>query len=197
MPIVIDVVNSDIDWAAVAAAGATAIAAIGGIWGTARQARRAREAATKDLRENFIATTENLRLSINAEDDRARRAEKRQIYAACLAAINATIPALVEDRAARSSNGGDQRSSAFKRAQLARTTMLNAAMELELIAPDSVLLHSRDIVAWLTNYWTETGKGAKIGTEISDGRGSLEKLRGAMRADLGEQTNPVNQVSRP
>jgi hypothetical protein len=191
MPTVIDVVNSDIDWAAVAAAGATAIAAIGGIWGTARQARRAREAATRDLKENLIAANKNLQLSIEAEDDRARRAEKRQLYAGCLAAINAAIPALVEDRAARSSNDKDQRSSAFKRAQLARTTVLNAAMELELVAPDSVLLHSRDVVAWLTNYWTETGKGAKIGSEISDGGGSLDKLRTAMRTDLDEQTNSV------
>jgi hypothetical protein len=196
MPTVIDVVNSDIDWAAVAGAGATAIAAVGGIWGTARQARRAREAAARDLKESLIATTENLQLGIRAEDDRARRAEKRRIYASCLAAINAAIPALVEDRAARSSNDRDQRSSALKRAQLARTIMLNAAMELELIAPDSVLLHSRDVVAWLTNYWTETGKGAKIGGEFSDAGGSLDKLRTAMRTDLGEQINPLNQISR-
>jgi hypothetical protein len=81
MPVTVDVVtNSAVDWAAIAAAGATVIAAVGGIWGTSRQAKHARDAATADLKRSLEAAQENLRLSIAADNERERVAEKNRAY---------------------------------------------------------------------------------------------------------------------
>jgi hypothetical protein len=65
----------------------TGIVGLAGIGGTLWQGKRARETASKDLRESLNANSRNLQLSINAEDGRHRRAEKREVYAACIAAF--------------------------------------------------------------------------------------------------------------
>jgi|SRR5580658_2497901 hypothetical protein len=115
----IEVVSSGVDWAGIAAAGATVVAAIGGIWGTSWQARRAREAATADLQKSIASAAENLRVSVSADDFRTRVAEKRRIYANCLAAANELSAALIDDRVSRSTLGDD--GSAYREMERTRT----------------------------------------------------------------------------
>ena len=100
--------NSGPDWANIALAAATFLAAAIGIGGTAWQAKQGREAASGDLKVNLEAATDNLRLGINADTDRARRADKRQLYASCLAVLNEMPIVVLEDRDARRSGNSER-----------------------------------------------------------------------------------------
>src|SRR5262249_35076237 len=64
-------------WTAVTSTVITGVVGIAGVAGTIVSARIARTSATKDLQ-----------LSLNAENERARLAEKRRVYAALNAALN-------------------------------------------------------------------------------------------------------------
>jgi len=66
------------DWGPVITAGITGIVGLAGIGGTLVSAKITRKSAA-----------ENLRTSIGAEDERARLAEKRRIYAQALASLTA------------------------------------------------------------------------------------------------------------
>ena len=85
---VIDVVTAGTDSQAITAAIVTGIAAVVGIGGTAWQAKRARQAASADLQKSVDAAAANLLVGINAEDVRADRAVKRQIYSQFQAALD-------------------------------------------------------------------------------------------------------------
>jgi len=77
----------------------TGVVGLAGIGGTLWQGKRSREAQTADLKASLDAATDNLKLSISTEDRRNRRTEKRQIYAACLASINAVAPSFATSHA--------------------------------------------------------------------------------------------------
>ena len=107
--------NSGPDWANIALAAATFLAAAIGIGGTAWQAKQGREAASGDLKVNLEAATDNLRLGINADTDRARRADKRQLYASCLAVLNEMPIVVLEDRDARRSGNSERMNADTRR----------------------------------------------------------------------------------
>jgi hypothetical protein len=120
----------------------------------------------------------------------------RLIYAGCLAAINAANLASSTHKDARNArNAGDEpkwtneeaRMEAWSEAEKARTDMLDAVMELELIAPEDVMQHARQAREHLIQYWVETSDGAEPDYSLlPSGRGVLRHLRSAMRTDLGK-----------
>jgi hypothetical protein len=69
-----------VDWAQVTPVAITGAVGIAGVAGTIIAAKLAGNTATQ-----------NVRLSVNAEDDRARLADKRRIYARAIAAIDVAL----------------------------------------------------------------------------------------------------------
>jgi hypothetical protein len=172
---VIQVVTVGVDWPAIAAAGATVIAAVGGIWGTSRQARRAREATNEDLKKSLAAATENLRLTISAEDDRARRTEKRQIYATYLSSFNSIIVKLREDKSVI------QGPASYDELNQQLAVLLSATMEVALVAPRSVAEPAQVCASQVASRVNKIRKG-----ELTKDPTGIDDLIKAMRADLGE-----------
>jgi hypothetical protein len=85
-PVVHVVISGGTNWPAIVAPLAAGVVGVAGIIGTAWQGKRGREAQSKDLQNSIAAAAENLQLTVAAEDRRAHVAEKRQVYAAYLAA---------------------------------------------------------------------------------------------------------------
>src|SRR5215469_3518258 len=71
----------------------TGAVGLAGIGGTLWQGKRSREAQTADLKTSLDATADNLKASINAEKERARLAQKRQMYVDCMTAFAEMISA--------------------------------------------------------------------------------------------------------
>jgi hypothetical protein len=172
---------------------ATAAVGIAGIAGTFWQGKRAREAASNDLKQNLKAASENLLTTINADNERARLAEKRRIYASCLTAINAASPAFSTHRRARNAKNArtwtnvEAKLAAWEDAKTARDAMLNAEMELELIAPKDVFQHAQQAGDNLMKYWDKTANDAEPDDSLpSSTKPLIIKLRSVMRIDLGE-----------
>ena len=192
-PIVVHVVDSGPDWASIAAAAATFLAAAIGIAGTSWQAKRGRESASDDLNANLTAATRNLRLGIKADAARARRADKRQLYASCLAAFTAMPRALIADRAARATDDIVRIERKHEETQRAMTTMDNAVAELELIASAEVIRLANQTARFYYAYLDQTDAGttllAEWPTDIEEG---LPQLSAAMRADLAEEPLPAD-----
>jgi hypothetical protein len=128
-----------------------------------------------------------LRLSITAEDKRARLADKRRIYAAFHAAIDRLIVAnaVIEDRWGTA--GPDERQAMRSAQDAAVTALFNAVSEVGLIAPESTGSRARSVAKLLTDY-----ANALLGDGEVDGRAVADEvfkqrsaLYEAMRADLG------------
>jgi hypothetical protein len=92
----------------------TGVVGLAGIGGTLWQGKRARETASKDLRESLHANTRNLLLSISAENYRQHRAEKKEIYAACLAELAKMVQAAVVFATRWTSTNNDVREDAVE-----------------------------------------------------------------------------------
>jgi hypothetical protein len=136
------VINSGVDWGAVATGISAGVAALAGIGGTI-----------------WVATR-----NWNREDERAKIAEKRRMYAACLGALANGSRAR---QSVETSDNPDRR-EAFA---LAANTAANAVWELELIAPKAVGRLATDV---LVAMYKPAGFGKVQGELIL-----------AMRADLG------------
>jgi hypothetical protein len=175
---IVQVVTGGTDWTAVASAIAGGIVGVVGIVVGLLTGKHAREAASKDLLTN-----------IKAANERVLLAEKRRIYASCLSAINAANSAFSLDRRARNWPDKDARMEAWEEARKAYTDMLNAVMELELIARKDVSEAAEQIRDNLTAYWAETKNGSEAVDSPPSGEGARMKLRSAMRTDLGEPPN--------
>lgn len=200
---IVQVVTAGTDWAAIVAAIVTAVAAVAGIWGTAWQAKRGRAAASADLDKSLNKTTENLRLTFSVENDQAKIAEKRRIYAQCQAAFSALIQAAVRQRIATdqvaTAIARNYDDSTFNFVSLtkekadgesvdAQRIMLRAVSELYLIGPNKVRELTAEVANALGEYMTTLTKGEE------DTRPSLDKISDilrclyeVMRADLGEK----------
>jgi hypothetical protein len=146
------VVVSGTDWAAIVASISTGVAAVAGIGGTLWQASR----------------------NWNQEDKRAKAAEKRRVYAACLAAFNTGIQTAVYREAFRGSSEG---SSAVREHDAALLACLTLVSELTLIAPSNIGRLGGKMLVELNHY---PGKDRTSATR------ALSNLIKAMRADLGE-----------
>lgn len=152
----------------------TGIVGIAGIGGTLWSGKLAAKSATL-----------NLRLSISAEDDRARRAQKRRIYAAYLASLTSLAAEVRNFKL----YGGDM---SVEDRHIKRTDVLtadahaiDAMSELALIAPPDLAKQAEDVGIEISRA-AETvvnGKDHEL-----DWYSLRSKLYQAMRSDLGEST---------
>jgi hypothetical protein len=92
---VVQVVTADTDWPAIVTGAVGAV----GIVLTFLQGRYSLRAQSADLRASLDAATQNLRISIAADDARARQADRRQLYVHCQVALSALRVAAVRVRA--------------------------------------------------------------------------------------------------
>jgi hypothetical protein len=162
---------------------ATAALGLAGIIGTAWQGKRSREAQSVDLRASIDAAAENLRLSITTEDDRANKAEKRRIYARHLAAC----ADVWMTRAKWDTAIAIDSAALISEYVSGVATMVAAASEVRLIAPDEVGRLAYKITAAMPSYVRATSAPDSF-DELR------EQLIAAMRADLGE---PVPDEIQP
>lgn len=133
--------------------------------------------------------TANLMLSISEERNRARIADKRQVYANFIASVNETI--LATGHAYYSETDPGERDAALIRALPERGAIYHRAGEVELIAPEEVTSQAVAMTRLVMSYSDElmkyAGKVPEAVIETLYERGSeMEKqLFKAMRADLG------------
>ena len=144
----------------------TAIVGIAGIAATYLSACRAR-----------ITQVRNLQLSIYAENDRARLAEKRRAYSEYMFAISSYVAIERSLAAARKKNASEDSISAL-RSELSKsmTIMLHALCEVRLIAPETLSLLAGNVVTGLAT----SEDTSLIFPQFRD------ELYKAMRCDLGE-----------
>jgi hypothetical protein len=154
----------------------TGVVGLAGIGGTLWQGKRSREAQTADLKASFDATAENLKVGIDAENDRARRAEKRQVYANCISSFGTAINEIARFHTYTE----DPKAYPFME-EYARAigVVLNAVSEVQLIAPPNMMLLAR-------RAYSATFKFADRADEITTFREVRSELLKAMRADLGD-----------
>jgi hypothetical protein len=169
------------DWPAIVTGIVIGVVALAGIAATYWQGKRATQAAS-----------ENLRNSVDAENERARLAEKRRIYAACQAAFTAMrIESITHRVAYQPPPSQDQRDAAELALNQARHAMLHVTSELLLIAPEGLRKIAADLTDSYLGYITATVRGASL-AEPTEPAGQLQnQLYDAMRADLGEPVEPT------
>ena len=122
------------------------------------------------------SSAQNLRTGISAEDERARRAEKRAIYAKYLAACDETSFAAPSHFLENIIPKRPQPREADERAASLYVAAVTANAELQLVAPAVV----RELADSLQHLMVEGGK------RYGD---TKRQLLAAMRADLGEPTD--------
>ena len=175
------------DWGAVS----TGVVGLAGIGGTLWQGKRGREAQGEDLRESLNATAKNLMLSIQAERELARIAEKRRIYAAFHTSLDHVITA--EVYFATHVDKPDRQQ--FESDTLAAVAaMFNAMNTVRLIAPIEVytLTHGLAVEYGKDSRAIARGEGRVDTDTLSRKR---EELYRVMRADLDEPTEPAQPDS--
>jgi hypothetical protein len=144
----------------------TAIVGIAGIAATYLSAGKAR-----------ITQIRNLQLSIDAENGRARIAEKRRVYVEYMSAISSYVTAERRLAAARSRNSAEDSISVLRpELDQAMTIMLRALCEVRLIAPGPLSLLAGNVVMGLAT----SEDTSLIFPQFRD------ELYKAMRCDLGE-----------
>jgi hypothetical protein len=162
-------------WQAVVDLGiiVTGVVGLAGIGGTLWQGKRAREAASKDVKASLDAASRNLITSINAENERALRAEKRRIYAAHLAACTEVHRARIKV----GSQATTDKPTARLELMAAGAAVVAATAEVSLVAPEEV-----------SNLAESAAREAgKFKSDAANNYFSVRsQLVAAMRADLGE-----------
>jgi hypothetical protein len=152
-----------LDWIGTVVTGTVGVV---GILATYRSGTKAR-----------IAQSKNLKLSINAEDNRNKHSEKRRIYASFIASAGSYV--VVERALAVERDKGSAEDRIFAlRCELkdAMGLMFKVLAEVRLIAPENVVSLAVDAVQRLIR----SNELAREFPEIRD------KLYEVMRADLGE-----------
>jgi hypothetical protein len=152
----------------------TAIVGIVGIMATYWAAAKAR-----------ITQNKNLQLSINAENERARLAEKRRVYTAYMSAIGSYVLAERTLADAREKGLGKARVLEL-RSDLSRsmTVMLAALCEIRLIAPGNLTALAVSVVQQLT-------LSEDTSLRFPEFR---DELYTVMRLDLGEPEHQAIEV---
>jgi len=171
------------DWASVVAA---AIAGAVGVGGTIAGARIASKSAIRDLQ-----------LSISAENDRANRAEKRRIYAGCIAAFSDMSTAVLEfvnlrlnyDAATATVESIEAHIETNVKLAKIRDVMNTRISEADLVAPEEIRHLLNRLATAYMNFSIEAHQ-RKSATYVNDWLGEEAERRvdliQAMRADLGE-----------
>lgn len=161
-------------WDAIVPNLITGVVGVAGIAGSILAAHQARKSAA-----------ENLRTGISAEDRRAKVAEKRRIYAACLTALNNMMTAQADygvDIANAKSKA--ERRVAYSELVPVRNSLLNAVSELELVAPETLGRLARERFQWHMDRIKEVGQGEKM--NLKNRPPTHWDILAAMRTDLGD-----------
>lgn len=161
--------DAGVDWTIVVSGAITGAVGIAGVAGTIIAANIAGNSARQSAG-----------LSIAAEDQRARLADKRRVYARALAALDAATNAAALDRAHKDLSSDATSAKHADDALAALVTADEATSELELIAPRSVANLAGQMVISLVGY----AKGESDDASIVKARASLFN---ALRADLAEE----------
>jgi hypothetical protein len=185
----IQVVATGTDWPAIVAAITTGVVGLAGIGGTLWQGKRSREAQAADLKESLDSQAENLKAGINAENERARHADKRNVYASSLAAFNETMSSAVNYRVARQHASNEEELRHMRdRQDDAQTAMFESLQVVMLIATQEVCeraIHLQDgLIAFMKATFEEDSNDAA--PSVKDIGQLRDKLLRALRADLGE-----------
>lgn len=120
--------------------------------------------------------TNNLRLNIDAENKRAQTAEKRRIYASCVAGLDAGYTGVLTEINYRSKPSTPAKIAAIQEREASFLKTLNTVAELELVA-------SKEVVNLAGKILTMLGNLDEINPD--DFRSLRSDLHKAMRADLG------------
>jgi hypothetical protein len=163
-----------VDWGNVAAGAITGVVGLAGIIGTSWQGKRSREAQATDLKASLDATAANLKPGIDAENERARLADKRRVYARYLAALSELLRAMGLVQAV----GADNLTAVGAELD-ASTALISALSEVELIAPYEVGILAGFARKVLADYDPDDQNPFDYGNARAN-------LIWAMRADLGE-----------
>jgi hypothetical protein len=171
---------SAMDWATVASVAITGAVGVAGVAGTIISARIAGKSAR-----------DSAGLSINAEADRARLAEKRRIYARALGALDSAALAVVAARSWRAqADSGEESTEALAKAAESRAhanalvgPAHNAVSELRLIAPGGAGALASKALTNVDDF-----------TVYAD---LQKKLFEALRADLDEEAKRSSQRQSP
>jgi hypothetical protein len=166
----------------------TGAVGLAGIGGTLWQGKRSREAQTADLKASLDATAENLKAGIKAENERARLAEKRLIYADCLTAFVEMMPATAGYRVEFSAadHDAEKLQAAESRLGKARDAMYRALSLVEVGGSDEVAKLAQESTDAFMKYVFATRTGESSDADADKIRDAMANLRQAMRADLGE-----------
>lgn len=152
-----------LDWAGTLVAGVVGCVGIAATYWSGTKAR--------------IAQTKNLQFQLEVQGDRARLADKRQIYASFMCAISGYVAAERRLTAGREKDLSEERLSVLRsELNVALDSMLNALCEIRLIAPEDLTILSVNVVHQLTRSEDLSGDFPEI----------RDRLYAKMRADLGE-----------
>ncbi len=162
------------DWAIVIPTAITGAVGLAGIGGTLLSARM-----------TGMSDAKNLRTSIRAEDARARLADKRRIYAGCVAALTAYSDATV---AANTSKIllAEQRAELEYEVGRTRLAAQVAVSEVDLIAPPEVAIMAHRATQAVLHA-SEAENIASIGFPIVN-------LTMAMRRELGADDDSAGEL---
>lgn len=166
------------DWATIIPPVVTGVVGIAGIGG-----------AILSVKITTKSQAANLRLSIDAENNRARVAEKRRIYATFIACYNEALDSVVKHRASFSLSESTNDIKAMEVIQREALKALNdARAEMGLIQPAGFDSLPDQQVEALHSYAEATAAGAR---ELDTPKPAVElavqdELYIAMRTDLAE-----------
>jgi hypothetical protein len=137
---------------------------------------------------NGRTQTKTLRLSLDAENERARLADKRRIYATCLARLEAHRTAaidLADEQKHSSDKPADNEESQETKLRLEKTdeALTQAVTELFLIAPQHVFDPAVKVLEAVKEITNDPSKSEDQGEDYIHKQAYLTS---AMRADLGE-----------
>jgi hypothetical protein len=165
---------SFMDWGTVTTTAITGAVGIAGVAGSIVSARLAGKSAV-----------ENLKTSIAADDERARRAEMRRIYVAYVNGMNALTRALAD---LQESFGSPSREELRASVEKAYEELTLASSELWLVCSASVKDEAEYIGVTLWQLYKDFRSGELKPDAPNMRDGLRSNLIIAMRADLGEDT---------
>jgi hypothetical protein len=154
------------DWAQVTSVAITGAVGVVGVAGTIIAARMAGK-----------STMQGVRLTIGAEDRRARLADKRRVYARAIAALDASVTATRTERAAYPDLPGHRTYEVAAKAALMAAA--DAMGELQLAAPPRIADLARGAASDLDLYQRHKLDDERI-------RETRQSLLDALRADFDE-----------
>lgn len=159
------------DWPAVVTGIVTAVVGLVGILATYRQGKRGQEAASK-----------NLMTSINAENERARTAEKRRIYTRYLAACWDVW--IIQGK---KEIGPEENEALESELNTRMTAAIAASSEIGLIAPLQIAALADEVLIALLKYKSNAQQTP------SDYHDLRRRLLAVMREDLHLPVIPESQ----